>query len=404
MFKNGKYFDRYYQGLIQHLPDDQKKNIFFVPTILVRKKLKNIFKISNKADEQFLYKFDFLHFTDYLRALLSPFLIKKIDLNNFTFRGLNVAPVLKDDFKKNIANSSSFSGILNYLFFKRLKQSNIKLRFVVNWFENQVIDRGFNKGKNDFYPNVPSIGYQGFIVSYDYNFYLQPTELEYTAKILPDKIAVIGKGLIKNVKKYCSQLQIIAAPAFRFNTIHENGIKTGTGYAKKKILVALPISVNDSIDIMKLVILSKKDSSINQNKFIIKPHPALNIEKVKTVFKSWPDDFDYCNKNFSEIILKSDLMIGNTSSTCMESLAYGVPVAVVGSQRGFTQNPIPESIPKSIWCLCYTGEELISAINRLCRESNDLNKEHSKNSISRQIRHDYFETVNRKSVSNFLNL
>ena len=68
------------------------------------------------------------------------------------------------------------------------------------------------------------------------------------------------------------------------------------------------------------------------------------------------------------------------------------------------RNPIPESVPKSICNLCYTAEELITAINKLCFESTDFDKNYSRVSIGKQIRHDYFESVNGKSVLAFLNL
>jgi hypothetical protein len=46
MFKNGKYSDRYYNGLLEHLTDDEKKRIYFVPLILVKTGFKKIIKIA----------------------------------------------------------------------------------------------------------------------------------------------------------------------------------------------------------------------------------------------------------------------------------------------------------------------------------------------------------------------
>ena len=53
-------------------------------------------------------------------------------------------------------------GWQNYLFFKNLKSSDIKLKKTINWFENQSSDRGWNLGVRKFFPKVKNFGYQGF--------------------------------------------------------------------------------------------------------------------------------------------------------------------------------------------------------------------------------------------------
>ncbi len=404
MFKDGVYRDRYYPGLVENLTEEERKKVFFVPSISTRKKLKDIIRISEKADEQFIFKFDYLKFWDYLHALLSPLRIKRIDMSGFMFRGFRIGPVLKSNFIKSIANGSSFSAILNYHFFKRLKECGIRLGLVIDWFENQPIDRGFNKGKRVFFPAVPSIGYQGFIVSYDFNFYLQPTVYELEAGVIPRKIAVVGKDLIDVVRRYCQQLPVVSAPAFRFAEIYNYQLGESVKVSEKpSILIVLPISLEDSIDIMEMVAEAASNGADQKATFLIKPHPNLNLSKLKTALQSWPEVFKVIDGNFSELITESNLIVGNASSTCMEALAYGVPVVVVGSQNGVTQNPIPDSIPKAMWELCYTSDELAAAIQRLCFEVDDeVMSEFVR--IGRQIRKEYFEPVTREGIMKLLGI
>ena len=35
------------------------------------------------------------------------------------------------------------------------------LRQVIDWYENQIVDKGFNYGKNYFFPKIISKGYLG---------------------------------------------------------------------------------------------------------------------------------------------------------------------------------------------------------------------------------------------------
>ena len=96
-------------------------------------------------------------------------------------------------------------------------------------------------------------------------------------------------------------------------------------------------------------------------------------------------------------------MIGNTSSTCMEALAYGVPVVIAGSRTGLTQNPIPDTVPTIMWELCYTVDEIHQSIIKLCIDADDIKrKEYAQ--IAKDIRKDFFEPITQDGVYQFLNL
>jgi len=80
MFKGDLYADRYYPGLNEMLSEKERADIYFVPTLLIKKGLRSILRISQNASENFLFKHDYLKASDYLRAILNPFFIKRINL------------------------------------------------------------------------------------------------------------------------------------------------------------------------------------------------------------------------------------------------------------------------------------------------------------------------------------
>jgi surface carbohydrate biosynthesis protein (TIGR04326 family) len=399
MFKNGKYSDRYYNGLLEYLTDDERRRIYFVPSILIKTGFKKIMRIAEKSGEKFLFKEDYLKLSDYFFALVSPFRIRRINFSKFKFKDFNIGPVLQSDFRCHIFASAL--SILNHRFFRRLKENKIRLGLVVDWFENQPIDHGFNKGIKDFYPKTYSIGYQGYIISTDFNFYIQPTKYETENGIIPEAIAVVGKGLKKQIKRFDSTLNVITAPAFRFKSVWDlvEAHKTSN---KKIVLVALPIAIKESIEILKLVINAIKIGKYDDVEFQIKSHPVLDTNKLKSKFGNLPNNFEFIEGNFKDCVVKAKIMIGNTSSTCLETLAIGIPVIIIGSQSGLTQNPIPENVNKDIWRICYTPEELSNAINHflsISEEERDILKK-----IGEEIRAMYFEPVTRESVRKFLRL
>ena len=67
----------------------------------------------------------------------------------------------------------------------------------IDWFENQQLNRSFNISRSLHYPNVKSIGYQGWIVSNNFYYFHLPTKFEKDIGSIPDEIAVIGPGLVK---------------------------------------------------------------------------------------------------------------------------------------------------------------------------------------------------------------
>ena len=134
---------------------------------------------------------------------------------------------------------------------------------------------------------------------------------------------------------------------------------------------------------------------------MLKPHPTVSADNIKRAFGvNWPSLFEFVEGDFNNCVEKSNLLISNASSVCVEALAKGISVIVVGSQTGLTQNPIPETITEDIWKLCYTPEEMANAIEFYAFRDDEKVKYHKM--IGKKIRENYFEPVTRNSVYNFL--
>ena len=400
-FANDKFEDRYYPNLLDFLDNKNGDTVYFAPSIVMDGSLNKAIRIADHSKEQFLYNFDFLNVRDYIFALFSFLRIKKINFNKYTFNGTNIGSLLNKRFYTTICKKSSFMGLLNYRLFKRLKENGIKLELIINWFENQVIDHGFNKGAHDFFKDTKLKGYLGGIVPMAYNFHLQPIKIEEQMGILPDEINVVGKGLVDGIKTFYSDLRVMSAPAFRFNSGNShfgkiNKIKNGHTF-----LIPLPIHLKQSLDILSIVIEFLKQKKHDQIEILVKPHPFTKINSIKNKLSHWPNEFIIVEDQYSDLINKVDLVIGNASSTCIEALSHAVPVIVIGNQNGITQNPIPGSIPKDIWKLCYTIDDFNDSVNKLCFRVTE-----SDTNLYREIAHyicqNYFETVTKESVNKFL--
>ena len=394
--------DRYYPGVLEPLSEKEKEKVWFVPHLHGFRPWQylQVVKRLRKSERNFLLKDDFLKFGDYWCLWRHLFRIRKLQIKPSFSREVDISPLVCEELTGFLGIGSSYVPLLNFCFVKRLKQAGVNLRLVIDWFENQDIDKGWNSGFRRFFPDTKTKGYQGFIVSTHY-LCMYPTEEEKRSAVIPHEIMVIGKRLEYSTRKFCFDLQVMTAPAFRFRHVWQerNYSPVANGYT---ILVALPIVVSEAVNILRLLVPAANEMA-DDTYFWIKLHPTASQSQIKRAFGSgWPEQFEFVGGDFSKCVEKSNLLISSASSVCMETLVKGIPVIVVGNRHGLTHNPIPEAITEDIWRMCYSLEEIKRAIQFYQNCSPEKIKEYEE--FGKRIRKEYFEPVTEEGVMRFLNL
>lgn len=393
--------DRYYPGLLDVLSEEEKRYVWFVPHLYGFHPWQFLSVVSQlrKSKKNFVLKDDFLKFNDYWCLWNYLFRVLKLQVKSCIFSGVDISRLVREELTGFRSIGFSYVSLLNYRFAKRLKDTGVKLRLVIDWFENQSMDKGWNAGFRHFFPEVETAGYQGFIPAKHF-LSLYPTEVERENAILPHKIFVMGNGLVHSIREFCPALDVKVAPAFRFQHVwHERKCLPDKNIYT--ILVTLPNILKDTIAILKLLALENKNSA--GIRFWIKPHPGMPKARIKAAYGSvWPEHFEFVDGDLSFFIEKANLLISSASSTCMEALTRGIPVIIVGNTQGLTNNLIPETITDDIWKLCYSRQEVEEAIQFYKSRSTDTVKDYEK--AGRRIREEYFEPVTEKSIREFMNL
>ena len=394
--------DRYYPGVLDSLSEEEKQRVWFVPHLYGFKpwQFLQVVKRLRKADRNFILKDDFLKFGDYWCLWQHLFRVYKLQIKPSFFCEVDISPLVREELRGFRNISSSYVPLLNYRFTKRLKEAGVKLRLVIDWFENQNIDRGWNAGFRRFFPDVKTMGYQGFIVSAHY-LCMYSTEEEKDNRVIPHKVAVIGKGIAQSARRFCSDLDVCVAPAFRFQHVWQER-KYFPAVNGHTVLVALPIMINEAVYLLKLLAHAANEK-VDNIRFWIKPHPTASQSQIQGAFGfGWPERFEFVGGDFNDCVEKSNLLISSASSACMETLAKGIPVIVVGNKSGLTHNPIPETITEDIWRLCYTSQEITGVIQFYQNRSAEKIKEYEE--IGKRIREEYFEPVTKEGVRQFLEI
>ena len=394
---SGVYHDRYYQGLKAGAPEEIQKQMVYLPTFNGSNWLYAFFQKARSVESMIL-KDDFLSLSDYIS--LATVTLKKINIpnKNLMINGIKINYLVNEELRVRRADLSKMMAEMNYLFVKRLKEMDIGISSVLNWHENQPIDRGFILGMRHFYPEVKIIGYQGFVVSPTANFYLYPTDYEISCRIAPDSIAVTGPVLVRQAMGY-TNVPVFEAPAFRFKYLW-NQRQAKPEPRNYTILIGLPNSIKEAYEIVHLINDLAKIIKLDVIKFLVKPHPSHNIEHIKnSINRKVYKKVKCVNENMSELMERSDLYIGASTSACVEALTKNLHVIILGSSRGLTSNPIPEELAREQWQVCYGLQELKEAIEVQISGSKKHNAASGEN-----VRAQCFTEVTKTNTQNFVRI
>ena len=280
-----------------------KKNYTLVPTFLSLSPIK-IYKIFQQKRNLF-FKEKEIHFLDILiilkNFLLNSFFLKKNFLN-YNFNTLIREEVRIDDNFRSI-----LTAYINYYFFKNLKKKNIEINKVISWFENQIVDKGWSLGLNDFYPNVDFIGYQGATLHPQF-FNLSLTQTEVEARTVPKKILLIGKKYLKNRKIYYKKHNYQITKSSRFSFVKTN---------KKKKYYLFLLSGIKHCDEYLLYLCKNFVKKFGKKNVFVKYHPILPSKNFSNIMAN------EITGEVSAIIPKSNFVITSSyTSGLYESLVY----------------------------------------------------------------------------------
>lgn len=387
------YSDRYFPGLIKNMNYELAQTAFYVPTLLIdRKLLSTFFKICK--NKQFIVKESYLKLKDWLCVLKIPF--QRININDvIKYNDLDVRELIKEELSLSTFNLSKLIAEINYRFIKNAKLEGINIKYHIDWYENQVIDRGMILSLKKYYPDVKVCGYQGFIVCPRFNFYLFPTNYEIEHSLTPDIIAVIGKCLLSSESRHYN-VDTILAPAFRFQHLYET---RGVFPCKEKFAVLIPFSIclKSSLDNLEMITQALSKCK-NRDDFTItvKLHPSCTGSSVVSSINRINSNAIVSNNEFCSELQRSHILIGSATSACVEALVYDVKIIIIANKSGISSNPIPEKF--SYQCeVVYDQAELIDELSSFKVDSQE--KKH----ISTEDKlNELFCPVNRLSVKKFI--
>jgi len=367
-----------------------KYNIIFVPTIVHTLNFYRLIKTLKKIDvNKFLFKEHYLSFKDLFCSFLHFNRRKKFTKDTYKYKNFNLSKIICEEITQYDNFNSVVAGLLNYDFFYKISLQRVNISKSINWFENQVIDRGWNLGFRKFFKKHEknSFGYQNFTRHYNLISF-SPSVSESEAKVTPNKIIVVSKYFKKITKEFNKKQLCFIGPTARFKNIHKNYDQS----VKKRKNILLILSGINQIDKALLKITSDACLHNKRIKIFVKQHPIMPIKKLINI-SSMPNNLIITNNKLDELLKSSLISItSGPTSAIQESYNMNNYLILPDIEIGTSVNAKRLMINKSKFFIVESGIDLIKKI-KLISKIKYRKKQKSKLK--------FFEEINNKNIQIF---
>lgn len=395
----GVFEDRYYPYLYEYL---RKKGY----TILVHAVLcgfnYNYFQIyerMRKSETDFIIQEDFLRFSDYICALSYPSRALRRRIEAPLFRGFDLSDIIKDD------NSTQFvavgiQAVLIYRLFIRLGEAGLRPDIVLDWYENQIIDKALIAGARKAFPDAQLTGIQMFIhPSNILNVY--PSQSEVEAEVTPSLLLEMSEHQCAIAKTFTKDICCQPVASLRYSHVFADSDKPDSDMQNADaVLVLLPSELAGAVELVEVfkgIAAHIKDSI----RVLIKCHRNYSFQELMKICasKSWPVNFSIFHGSLKDALKQASLAVSSGSSSLVEAVARGIPAIVVGKKTALNQNPFLQ-IELGIIAEAITDTDLVAAINKYLDLSNE---ERAKNKdMSKKLRRLFFTPLNEENMLPFI--
>jgi surface carbohydrate biosynthesis protein (TIGR04326 family) len=396
---DGVFRDRYFPFLHEFLQAEGHQVLVHPVLYGFRYKYVSIFRRMRKSLTSFIIQEDYLQISDYFAALLAPLTLRSIRIEQGHFRGINLDPVIQEEHRSQ-PSLPVMQSVLTYRLWRRLNRSGIALSWVINWYENQVIDKALIAGVRDAYPGVRIIGAQMFMHIPNY-LRIYPSQSEQEAGFTPDLMLQTGGGQCKTALKYVHAIPCRAAAALRYAHLYTKQRSTERiATPQDGILVLLPFFMDETLEILDILLDAVQEVS-DGIEFLIKCHPDYSSSKeIIDAFgrDQWPKEFRIWDGSLSAAFEKAALVIASNSTSMVEAAVLGIPVIFIKRNSNLNMNPLAE-IPSANFVSCYNGSQVAQAIARYRTLSETERDALIRNGLA--LRDQYFTSIDDNSLKAF---
>jgi hypothetical protein len=362
------FHDRYFPGLAEILKNKGFEVLFLPVMYSVKRSYWSAWTWTKSSTTRFINPFKFYHCADYFFAFRTAYRVTRLPLGPLKFDGNDIECMVRQETRRY-----AFDSLTQILYIKlplRLSEHGINCVALFAEFENMIPEKMLIHGFRKYQPTAELIGFQHGAFYPNFLCIYTPVEERDIAPMY-DRVVCNG-SLLRNVlvaEGLSPDIAVVGA-ALRYKHLWAQfDLSESVNQVKSiDIFVPLPLMISAGVELLdKLLAAFSLDTTL---RVLLKPHPMSTIEVLmsRAGVESLPPHFQTTNDSISEILVRTHLMVGLSTSTMLEAVAAGVPVVRVNRETALDLDPL--AFLENYFPPCHSAAEMSIEVQRLLKLSN----------------------------------
>ena len=318
------YKERYFPGL----SDWYKKNNLSVSYLLsgVGNYPLGLFNAMNAHGHNVFNEFKLYKLKDLVFVVLTASKLRRAGINSFIVRNIELKKLISLSHSEYGIDLDVYKHILRSKFGQRLGNTSNPPNVLLTEFEGMIPEKMLNLGISRSNSKIKTFGFQHGAM-FEHLLCNYPTSSELRLGLVSDKIISNG-SIFKDlmISRGLPSDRVVTGSALRYRYLHES-IKTESPAAQKDLLVLLPMTIPDCLDLIRIV----QEGVSNLNTTVdFKPHPFNDIS-----FLSQQIDLSrhtIVDNMLGNLILDYKVIAGMTTGALLEAGLLGLNVIKIQRQ------------------------------------------------------------------------
>ncbi len=280
---------------------------------------------------------DYLRWSDYLEAFyvsLTQFFVKPLTT---PFRGNCFRYIL---YAEQYSGVEILNALLIYKLVARLKLGGFAPEYVIEWYENQIVDKASIKGFHDHFPGLKVIGVQSFVHT-DNIVSEFPINSEFKNGFVPDLMLCTSQYQCDRARMYAPAVTALPSAALRY--AHLFGVQPPRKEERGKVVGVLG-SCYPGETLALIELMNDAEPLIAEaHSLLFRCHPAYNKDMLLAQV-GHPSQviakFEFSESSLAEFISECDVIVSYNSSAAVESASRAVPVVFACLPGSLIYNPL----------------------------------------------------------------
>jgi hypothetical protein len=221
--------------------------------------------------------------------------------------------------------------------------------------------------------------------------------------VVPHILLATSRQQCQGSQAFVREIPCLPAAALRYAHLFEpHDHDGGKDLDEAIIFVLLPFLLDDAVELLS-VLLSALEHISSQGPLWVKCHPDYSSTALKKLFgpEPWPERFIIFEGSMPEALGRASVVIARGTSAIAETLAWGVPVLMVGKQTSLT--PVVLGAEETgLMRKCFTAEELAIVLKQFVNQQEpDMKGRREKGEKIREL---FFTPVTLQTMMPYLGL